>query len=307
VTYAELRDSTVVRMCVLWRFTVFQTLREEAFVQNHATFHHEQQPWIGNHKRSLRTVSSLLSVHLLAGILLGGLFFAHDMHASAETPASEQNLNSRGDKTGRPLATLIVFYDNAIPDGLLPAVDAALRQELTSDSPEVRKLIDKGPGSTSESGSIPRIKILSQKEIVPSVVVENPITVYLHGECKILPLPAHELLRGILVSGPLGWAPSDHGRILPFIHVNCDRLAEMLSTTAFGRHREQRNQLMALAISKVILHEWIHIATQNPRHSKRGIEQAAFGVKDLIADPASQAIQAKPHAAKHSSYADATY
>ena len=38
---------------------------------------------------------------------------------------------------------------------------------------------------------------------------------------------------------------------------------------------------MAHAVARVILHEWIHIATQNSGHSSYGLTKARFGVDDL--------------------------
>ena len=57
----------------------------------------------------------------------------------------------------------------------------------------------------------------------------------------------------------------------------------MLATKAFGRNRDQRDNLMAVAIARVILHEWIHIATQSKHHSDRGLAKARFGSGDLSA------------------------
>jgi len=48
----------------------------------------------------------------------------------------------------------------------------------------------------------------------------------------------------------------------------------------------------AEAIARVILHEWVHVATQNPRHTEQGISKQTFGVKDLLTE--DEAMQRNP-------------
>jgi hypothetical protein len=81
---------------------------------------------------------------------------------------------------------------------------------------------------------------------------------------------------------PLGWVRRLDGRIEPFAHVDCARIGQVLGPQALGMDADRRNAVMAGAIARVILHEWIHIATQNPRHAERGITKAQFGVADLM-------------------------
>jgi hypothetical protein len=45
----------------------------------------------------------------------------------------------------------------------------------------------------------------------------------------------------------------------------------------------------AVAIARVILHEWIHIATQSPGHAPDGLGKAAFRPRDLVAHAANPA------------------
>jgi hypothetical protein len=41
---------------------------------------------------------------------------------------------------------------------------------------------------------------------------------------------------------------------------------------------------MAEAMARVIMHEWIHIATQSARHGHRGVSKSIFSVRDLLVD-----------------------
>lgn len=179
-------------------------------------------------------------------------------------------------------------------DDLWPVLVAALREELDSGSPETRVLIGETADQTSEKGMSQRFQVVRGDKIAPGILnVENSITVFLHGECTIIPRPRPILVVDAVASttGALGWVRSDHGHIGPVAHVECSSLGEMLATQAFGLNRDERNRLMAVAVARVIVHEWIHIATQNPYHSEHGLAKAQFGVADLLAHPAKQAAQ----------------
>lgn len=120
--------------------------------------------------------------------------------------------------------------------------------------------------------------MLRGEDASSGVRVQNGITVYLQGNCSLLPGPRR------LVTGALGWVPLEHGRIEPFVYVECSRIGEMLGPQVLGMPRSRRNTVMGEAIARVVVHEWIHIATQNTGHGKRGITQAQFGVSDLLAE-----------------------
>ena len=111
----------------------------------------------------------------------------------------------------------------------------------------------------------------------PGLLVANPIVVYLHGDCTLEPLS-----RRTAYSVPLGWVRYENGQIAPFIHVDCTRIGQVLGAQAQGLDREARNTIMAGAVARVLEHEWIHIATQNPAHAESGISKAQFGVADLM-------------------------
>ena len=190
--------------------------------------------------------------------------------------------------------TLTIFPDRHMPDDLWPALVAALREELDSGSPETRVLIGETADQTSEKGTSHPFQVVRGDKIAPgSFNVENSITVFLHGECTIIPRPRPILVVDTVASttGALGWVRGDRGHIGPVAHVECSSLGEMLATQAFGLNRDERNRLMAVAVARVILHEWIHIATQSPHHSEHGLAKAQFGVADLLAHPAKQAAQ----------------
>jgi hypothetical protein len=64
------------------------------------------------------------------------------------------------------------------------------------------------------------------------------------------------------------------GRILPFFHVDCSRISQMLGSQveapALGR-----------ALGRVIAHELYHIVAQTAEHHDSGVAKAAFSIRDL--------------------------
>lgn len=191
--------------------------------------------------------------------------------------------------------TMAIFNERPMPDGLWPALIATLREDLASNSPEMRDLSAQTPsqskGQASGTDASSQIEVIRGDKIEPGILVDSSVTVYLMGDCKTTPA----LQPGVFgqpqprVSGALGWVKMTDGHIEPFIHVDCKRIGQMLGQAGIGRSSEERNQLMANAISRVVLHEWIHIATQNPNHSRKGVTKAQFGVQDLLAQPAKPA------------------
>jgi len=163
-----------------------------------------------------------------------------------------------------PRITLVVFSDNRLPDEQWTAIAAALHQSFENVAIE----------SHSPIGGI---DIVRGDTLSPGVVFDTPIPVYLHGQCRLLGEPSQMDVRG-----PLGWVLRHSGHIEPFIHVDCTRLTEMLGHQALWMNHGTRNAAMAEAIARVVLHEWVHIATQSAAHTRDGISKDSFGVLDLL-------------------------
>ncbi len=172
-------------------------------------------------------------------------------------------------ETSTPMAphqtTLIVFARHRMPEGEWNDLFAAMRvgaAEAAKETPALRG----------------GMKMLRSDAVAPGMHADSPIAVYLHGDCTLLPMPRY------IQAGRLGWVMEYHGRIEPFIHVDCTQLVDMLGPMALPMNQPRRNMVMAEAMTRVILHEWIHIATQNAGHADHGVAQPQFGVRDLLAD-----------------------
>lgn len=168
-------------------------------------------------------------------------------------------------KTLSSATTLVVFAEHGIPEGEWTDLSAAMRvgaAEAAKETPALRGGVEMVHGETIPAG----------------LRLGSSIAVYLHGDCTLLPRPRY------VQAGRLGWVKKYHGHIEPFIHVDCTQLVDMLGPMALPMTPTRRNMVMAEAMTRVILHEWIHIATQNAGHAEQGVAQAQFGVRDLLAD-----------------------
>ena len=162
-------------------------------------------------------------------------------------------------------ATLVIFADHKMRDAEWSALMDALER-----------------GARSESAAVPALgqgaKFLRGDTFASGTQVSQPISVYLHGDCSLIPMARTSSLTA------LGWVWRVHGRIEPFIHVDCTQIAMELGPLALGMNRSRRDTVMSEALARVILHEWIHVATQNPRHAKDGVAKARFDLADLLAE-----------------------
>ncbi len=170
------------------------------------------------------------------------------------------------DLSASPTATtVVVFADRPMRDAQWSALFTALRSGVKQGGAETQPI-----AGNSE--------IIRGDAVRPGIRVNSAIVVYLHGDCNLDPLPMRTVY-GV----PLGWVHRHRGRIEPFAHVDCTRIGNMLGPEARVMKRDQRTQVMAGAIARVILHEWIHIATQSPAHAESGVAKADFDVSDLMA------------------------
>jgi hypothetical protein len=185
-----------------------------------------------------------------------------------------------------PSATLVIFSANPrqlpISNALWTALTDAIHKELASGTPEIQALV--GPASTQSTPAdiSSGIQILRGDKIVPGIAVGNPITIFLDGDCLTDPATRPFFRKQLANPGTLGWVKLDHGHIDPFAHVECDHLAQLLHSQTLGLNPPAVNLLMAFAIARVLLHEWIHIATQCPDHARHGLGRAEFSATDLI-------------------------
>jgi hypothetical protein len=178
--------------------------------------------------------------------------------------------------------TAIVFYAQArASEDLWPDLLQSLRADLAAGSGELPNgfVLDQNPTF-----------FLGNDDLATGINFSKVIEVKLLGRCDVLPQTYRPSL-----SGPLGWVLQVSGEIQPFVFVDCTRLAQVLRSTAAGLDKQGRRRAMTQAIAHVVIHEWIHIATQNPAHGARGITKQYLSVNDLIAEPSTNGLLIASH------------
>jgi hypothetical protein len=73
------------------------------------------------------------------------------------------------------------------------------------------------------------------------------------------------------------------GRIQPFASVDCHALRKVLSNRLASGTPAQRDELMGMAMGRVLAHELYHILVGTRDHSANGAAKACFGAADLMA------------------------
>jgi hypothetical protein len=161
--------------------------------------------------------------------------------------------------------TMVVFTDHPMEDDQWSKLVRELQRseiKLETVAREIRGGLD----------------VLRGRDLVAGVSADEVISVSVIGDCTLLPGPRK------MVNGALGWVKKVDGEIQPFIHVSCERIVEMLQPLALGMDKDRRDEVMAEALARVIVHEWIHIATQKIGHEKSGVMESQFQVSDLLTD-----------------------
>jgi hypothetical protein len=166
-----------------------------------------------------------------------------------------------------PHTTVVVFPDHPLPKSEWPPLFAAIRSLLTEVAAET-PAIDVNA------------ELVQGDALVAGLRVDASLSVYLHGDCNFELQPP----RGFPAGATLGWVWQRQGTIEPFAHVDCTSIRQTLEPGIYWFSNDQRIHAIAGAIARVIVHEWIHIASQSAGHGGQGVTKAHFGIDDLLAE-----------------------
>jgi hypothetical protein len=170
--------------------------------------------------------------------------------------------------SGQPPKTALVFYaEPQVSEGLWPLLFQTLLEDLSAGAEELPEgvVLDKQPA------------ILRGSDDLRGISFQNIVSVKLVGRCDSLPAEHRST-----ESGPLGWVLRVSGKVQPYIYIDCTRLTQVLEPATARMSKQRRQCAMAQAISRVLVHEWVHIATQSSTHSSRGLTQPNLSIDDLI-------------------------
>jgi len=213
----------------------------------------------------MRTNSFAAILRALILALIVAAFAFRPLSLAAQSPAVD--------------TTVAIFADHAISDAQWSAIFASIRSELASNDPELAPIT--GPSSPEQVSA--QLQLFRGDRISPGIVLSKSISVYLHGDCATAFAPRIALSSmHDMPADALGWVRQQRGRIEPFIHINCALITQILRSSTVRRTVDDANRILALAIARILLHEWLHIATQSPHHARSGIAKAEFSANDLI-------------------------
>ena len=88
--------------------------------------------------------------------------------------------------------------------------------------------------------------------------------------------------RAGLTSGALAWAHSVDGHILPFVDVECDRVADYIRTKTDRTGALNRPVMLARALGRVLAHELYHVLASTSRHESWGITKSVLTADELV-------------------------
>ena len=166
------------------------------------------------------------------------------------------------------IETAVVFYaDAGVEASVWPSLVDAFHNEVVREASDYPLPTDVEP--------------IRGSSVIEGQEFRKIIQVHLIGRCDVVEQAERPVPRG-----PLGWVLDVSGDIQPFVYINCDRVAQFLNPTTLGMNNDQRREAMARAISRIAIHEWIHIDAQSARHASHGIRQAELSGAELTGGPA---------------------
>jgi hypothetical protein len=83
--------------------------------------------------------------------------------------------------------------------------------------------------------------------------------------------------------GSLGWTEISDGKILPFTHVDCERVRTFLQTTLLGFRPGEQEAAYGRALGRVLVHELFHVFGDTPKHGSGGAGKEKYSPVDLLA------------------------
>jgi hypothetical protein len=178
----------------------------------------------------------------------------------------------------QPTTAIVIYMQPRVNEELWPDLVQSLRDDLAAGEGESPNgfTLDRNPAFLRGNDSL-----------AVGINFKRLIVVRLLGRCDVLPQLDHPSQ-----TGPLGWVPLVSGTIQPLISVDCNRIAQVLRPISVRSNSQQRRHEMDQAIAHVVIHEWIHIATQSSAHGRSGVTKQFLSADELTAEPTKKDLAA---------------
>ena len=121
-------------------------------------------------------------------------------------------------------------------------------------------------------------ELLLFSEMVPNQEFRDLVVVRLKGDCRMGALPTRRQ------EGPLAFAHTSDGQVLPFMDVFCDRIRATIRPVMWGDHYRRVDEIMGRALARVIAHELYHIIGNTCEHADSGIANHTLSGEQLVCD-----------------------
>jgi hypothetical protein len=190
---------------------------------------------------------------------------------------------------GGPVNRLLILAALAPGAALLPAAEP-LRIALVVDAPEglPRQAAGEFTAETGRLLSLPGTKIVWRElsSMPGGERFHRIIVLRFKGSCRAGP-PGQPLARPLDAppagpAGPLGYTHISSGRVLPFVVLDCGRIARAVLRHNLAQHALTPAQALGRALARVAAHEIFHALTESTRHDEDGLAQAALTPEQLL-------------------------
>lgn len=119
-------------------------------------------------------------------------------------------------------------------------------------------------------------------ELSPYQEFQDLVVVRIKGECRLDPRPSPRA-----DPGPLAFAHTSDGQVLPFMEVGCERIKAAIRPVMWGDHFRRADEILGRAIGRVMAHELYHILGQTCGHGDNGIAKHTLSGAQLIGETLS--------------------
>lgn len=82
----------------------------------------------------------------------------------------------------------------------------------------------------------------------------------------------------------LGFTHVSDGQVIPFLEIDCDRVARVLGRAKTAEPAAQREHRMGRALGRVLAHEIYHILAETKEHARSGLAKAQLSERDLTCE-----------------------
>lgn len=164
--------------------------------------------------------------------------------------------------------------------GADPKIPARYTLLLQSENPLPEKMLAE---ITTEVNSVMRysglhFEVQLFSEMTPNQEFQELAVVRVKGECRMSALPVRRM------DGPLAFAHTSDGQVLPFMDVFCDRIRGSIRSAMWGDHFRRPDEVMGRAMARVIAHELYHIIGNTCHHSDSGISKHSLSGEQLVGE-----------------------